>query len=249
MDTEVTAFDEKNGDRLWHVELTPDEEDDGHFGGGLAVAGDSLFVTTGFGQVISLDVKSGKELWRKQFPGPMRAAPTTRGGRLFVVTLDNIVYALNASNGETLWDYTGFSETASMLGAGSPAVANGVVVVAFSSGELVALKVDNGKKLWSDSLTSARRTDAVATLSDIRGRPVIDRGLVIAASNSSVTAAIDLRTGRRVWDAEIASLGKPVGSRGLHLFAYRIGGIGVPVAYRRENPLDHALAHLGRPGR
>jgi len=205
----VSAFDVGNGRRLWTVELTPDEEDDDHIGGGLAFENGTVFVTTGFAQVIALDAGNGAILWRKMLPGPMRTAPTARGGRVFVITVDSRVVALNAATGDELWNYSGISEVASLLGGASPAVDSGVVVAPFSSGELVALKAENGRVLWTDSLTSRRRTDVVSTLAHIRGRPIIDRGRVFAISHGGLMVAIDLRSGRRIWDKEIGGLASP----------------------------------------
>ena len=76
---------------------------------------------------------------------------------------------------------------------------------AYSSGEIVALRLENGRVVWSDSLTALRRTDPVSTLAHIRGRPVIDRGRVVASSNSGRTVAIDLRTGSRLWEQGFGS--------------------------------------------
>ena len=209
-ETTVSAFDAKSGELLWEVELTPDDEDDGHISGGIAYADGRIFVATGFAQVIALDAGDGSEIWRQAVAGPLRSAPTVRGGRVFVVTVDNKLHALDAVNGGSLWPpHTGITEVASLLGGGSPAVDGGVVVVPFSSGELVALKVENGRLLWADSLASARRSAAVSTLSHIRGRPVIDRGRVFALSTGGLMVAIDLRTGRRIWDREIGGLESP----------------------------------------
>ena len=211
MDAEsiVSAYESDNGRRLWSVELTPDDDDDGHISGGLAVEDGVVFVTTGFAEVIALEAETGAVVWRRRVDAPMRAAPTARGGRLFVVTVDNHLMALDATNGEELWKHTGITEAASLLGGASPAVDAGVVVVPYSSGELVALKVENGRMLWSDSLAAVRRTDVVSTLAHIRGRPVIDRGMVFAVSHGGLMAAIDLRTGRRLWDKEIGGLESP----------------------------------------
>ena len=205
----ISAVNAKTGKMVWDVELEPDDDDDGHIGGGIAYDDGRLFVTTGFAEAIALDAKTGKVLWRKNLISPMRAAPTARGGRVFAVTVDNQLYALNAKTGETIWRHRGAPEVASVLGSANPAVDKGVVIVPYTSGELVALKVENGRVLWTDTLLTARRTDAVSSLSGIRGRPVIDRGLVIAISNAGLMVAIDMRTGRRVWDREISGLESP----------------------------------------
>ena len=211
MDSEndIAAFDAKTGAEIWSVDVTPDDEDDGHFGGGIAYEFGRVVATTGFGQVIALDAKTGKVLWRRDFNTPFRTAPTLRGGRVFTVSVTNRLEVLAADDGRTLWSHSGIEETASILGGASPAVDGNVVVVAYSSGELFALRVENGRELWSTSLTAQRRSNVVTTLSTIRGRPIIDRGLVIAVSNAGLLTAIDLRTGRRVWEREIGSMESP----------------------------------------
>lgn len=205
----ISAYDVKDGSRVWREDVTPKREDSGHIVGGLAFYRDRIYVSAGFAQVIALDAKTGKEVWRQPIPGPMRTAPTAHGGRIFVVTVDNQVFALDSETGKALWTYAGIAETASILGGGSPAIDGGVLVVPFSSGELVALRVENGRLLWSDSLATARRTDQVSTLSHIRGRPIIDRGRVFAMSHGGIMVSIDLRSGRRVWDREIGGLESP----------------------------------------
>ncbi|MEG3618891.1 PQQ-binding-like beta-propeller repeat protein [Magnetovibrio sp. PR-2] len=202
-DTEVRAFDVASGDRLWSNYLTPDDEDDGHITGGIAYDSGLVFIGTGFAEVFALDAQTGKVIWKENVSGPIRSAPTVRGGRVFVVSLDNKVHALAAKDGTQLWTHTGSSEQAMLLGSASPAVDQGVVIVPYTSGELVALKVDNGRQLWLDSLTARRRTDATAALAHIRANPVIDRGMVFALSHSGLMVAIDLRSGRRLWEKGI----------------------------------------------
>lgn len=205
----LTALRADNGDEVWSIDLTPEDEEDGHASGGIAFENGRVFVTTGFAQVVALDARTGNELWRRDLDGPIRVPPTVRGGRVLVITLDNKLYALNARSGETLWNFTGTTEVATLLGGANPAVDDEVVIAPFTSGDLVALRLENGRVLWTDSLTSARRTDSVSTLSQIRGRPIIDRGRVFAISHGDTLAAIDLRSGQRIWDKQIGGLESP----------------------------------------
>lgn len=205
----VSAFDAQTGKRLWELELTPEHEDDGHISGGLAYENGRLYVATGFALLFGIDANTGKALWVSKADAPMRAAPTARGNRVFVITLNNELIAFDGRDGERIWNYKGISETASILGGASPAVDQGVVVAAFSSGDVVALKVENGNQLWTESLTGGKRVDAISALTAIRGRPIIDRGRVYAISNSGTFTAIDLRTGRRYWSKELSSQETP----------------------------------------
>ena len=207
--SEISAFNFKNGKEIWTSNVTPENEDEGHIGGGLAYNNEVLYVTTGFAKVFALDANVGKLLWEKNFEAPLRASPTVRGGRVFVITVNNEIFALNSKTGDELWSHSGLSETSSMLGGASPAVDDGIVIAPFSSGQLVALRVDNGRILWEENLSSVRQADTISAISDIRGRPIIDRGRVIAISHGGQIIAVDLRTGNRVWAKDIGSLESP----------------------------------------
>jgi outer membrane protein assembly factor BamB len=205
----VSAHDARDGDRVWKLDITPDGVDNIYTSGGIAYEDGRLFVSTGFAQVVAVDAKTGQVIWRQTTSGPMRGAPTVRGGRVFVVTVDNQTHVLAADDGSVLWTHSGISEGASMLGGNSPAVDGNVVVVPYSSGELFALRVDNGSVLWQESLSTVRRTENVASMTDIRGRPVIDRGRVYVMGNADLMVCLDLRTGRRLWEREIGGVQSP----------------------------------------
>ncbi len=209
-EVQVTAYDAKSGDQAWSVDLTPDDEDaeDG-FGGGIAVDGGRVFVSTGFGFVVALDASNGKEIWRRAATVPFRAAPVVNGGRVFVSTQENQMLALAADDGRVLWDHRGIAESAGILGSNSAAVSGDLVVVPYTSGELFALNVRNGRAAWSDTLARSGGLTPLSTLADISGRPVIDRGLVFANSHAGRLVAIDIRTGERVWTIDVGGTQRP----------------------------------------
>lgn len=209
-DAEVSAFDADSGERLWQVDIVPEHESGNSIlGGGVAYADGRVYVTTGFAQVVALDASTGAEAWRTKVTSPVRAAPTVNGGRVFIVTLDNKGMALAANDGRILWTHAGVEESASLLGGAAPASDNGVVVMAYSSGELATLREDSGAALWSDAILAARRTDATANLADIRARPVIDNGRLFVVGHSGLLVGIDMRTGDRVWEIDFAGLQQP----------------------------------------
>lgn len=215
-DLDITAFDEKDGDKIWRVSLLKkSEDDDTPIGGGLAFSGARLFVTTGFDILYALDPKDGKVIWQTPLSGPARSAPTALAGRVFVQTMDNRLVAVAQDTGRVLWEHEGGQEAASLLGGASPAADKTIVVPAFSSGEIFALQVANGAVAWADNLSAVRRVDSLSGLSDIRGLPVMDRGVVFAISFGGRMVAIDQRTGRRIWQREIGGQETPwvVGNR------------------------------------
>lgn len=205
----VSAFDAHSGVQAWRVNLAKDVPSGKLLGGGVSFDGGRIFAGTSFGQVVALDPASGKEIWRKDVHGPMRAAPAAASGRIFAVTIDNVLHVLAEDDGRELWTHSGLAVPAGMLGTATPAVQGSVVVVVYSSGEIYGLKVDTGRTLWTDTLAGQLRGGSTETIADIRGRPVIDRDYVIAISHSGIMAALDARRGERVWDADFGGIHSP----------------------------------------
>lgn len=216
-DSHLSAFDAQSGKPLWSVSVRPDGEDEAVIGGGLAYSAGTIYVTTGYAGVLALDPDNGKVRWKSDISSPARAAPSVVDNRVFVTTLDNRLIALDTASGKNLWEYAGINDAAGLVGAASPAATSDIVIPAFSSGEIVALRVENGAVAWSDTLSSAVRSDNLAGLSDISGLPVIDKGTVFAVSFGGGLVAIDERTGTRIWQREISGSDTPWVA-GNHLF-------------------------------
>ena len=206
--SEVTALNAKNGRRLWHVNLMPNDVSVAS-SGGISYDEGRIFVSTGFAKLIALDAKTGKVLWRQTLSGPMRGAPAVRAGRVIVVTVDDHTYCMAADDGQIQWSHQGTVEPASLLAGNSPAIDGNVVVVPYASGELFALRIENGSVIWQESIATISRTQGVSTLTDITGRPIIDRGKVYVLGHADVLAALDLRTGKRLWDRDIGGIQSP----------------------------------------
>jgi len=208
-ETEVSAHDAKNGDSLWRFDTQPKDSDDGGFGGGVAYADGKLYVATGYAEALAFDAASGKLLWRQPLSGPVHGSPTVADGRLYAITVDNELDVLAVADGHRLWTHNGIPEPTNLLGSSSPAVEGDIVVVPYSSGEIFALRTENGQPVWSDNLATARPLGALSSLADIRGQPVIDRGRVFAVSHAGLLVSIDLRTGDRVWEQDIGGVHMP----------------------------------------
>jgi outer membrane protein assembly factor BamB len=209
-DHRVHAIDARDGRRLWNERLRPeDSRDRVARGGGVAVGAGRLYVTTGFGFIAALDAGNGSEIWRARANAPFQSAPTFAGDRVYAVTNDSELIAFNAATGEVSWTYQAIAEPARILSAPSVGVDGETVVAPFASGEIVALLSANGRRLWADALSRAGRINSLSSINDIAGRPVIDGGAAYAASHSGIIAAIDLRSGQRIWARTFASTQTP----------------------------------------
>lgn len=208
-DYDLHALDEKTGRSVWVRNMRREGQEGEALGGGVTFGEGRLYVTTGFGEALAVNPDNGDVIWRQKIAGPIRSAPVVAGGRVFVVASDNQLITLAADSRVLQWFHTGLVESAALLGGSSVAVEGDTVVVPYSSGEVYALRVENGRQNWQDSLSTLRRGATLSSLSDIRGLPVIDRGQVFAVSYSGRMAAIDLRTGQRVWEQDVGGLTTP----------------------------------------
>ena len=232
-EAQLYAFDANNGNDIWEVDLVPEGEDaDEGFGGGVAYEGGVLFVATGFGDLFAINATTGEEIWKNAQGIPFRASPTAYQGRVFVETYDSTMAAYDASDGTQLWTHQGVSEAAAILGSTSPAVVDSTVIVPYSSGELVAIRVDTGSVVWRDQLSASESNTSLAQLNDIAARPVVEGGEVIVVSHAGGMVSIDLRSGRRNWSQQVDGIHTPwvVGD---YIYAVLTGG--ELVCFNRED--------------
>ncbi len=215
---QVSAHDSATGSTAWEVSLAPEGEgDDEGFGGGLASDGERLYATTGFGEIVALNATDGSALWRQRVDAPFRAAPAVANGFVVAVTRDNRALAVSARDGTIAWQISGIAAAAGLLGGASPAIQGDLVVLPFTSGEIIGAQLSSGRRIWNAVLGGARRGLARSSISDVTGDPVIAGRAVIAANQSGRIVAIDGQNGRRGWTRSIGSTG-PLWAAGRAVF-------------------------------
>lgn len=228
----VTAVDAGTGAVVWKVDVKPTGREasggvsafglpipfvsegggslSGGFGGGVAVGGGKVFVSSGYRTMTALDANTGAVVWTQQVDAPIHGAPTVSGNRVFVVDVDSQLFAFDANTGAQDWTYRGIAEPARVMRASSPAVSGTTVVAPFASGQLVALSALNGQAVWEETLSRTSRTSALSEVRDVAGRPVISRGMVYGVSHSGVMSALDLRSGQPKWQLPVTGVNAPL---------------------------------------
>ncbi|MFN9376420.1 MAG: PQQ-binding-like beta-propeller repeat protein [Novosphingobium sp.] len=212
MDTAGTvhAFDAQTGARRWSTAFSI--KGDGQssiYGGGASYADGRVYITTGLGEVAALEASNGSIIWKVKPAGPLRGSPTVAFNSIFVMTMDNQLYSLNAADGAALWNEAASSGQTGVFGVAAPAAGQGTIVSGFSTGELVAYRYENGRQLWSDALARTSLSTTVGVLTDIDADPIIDRGRVFALGQGGRMAAYELVTGQRIWELNLAGISTP----------------------------------------
>ncbi|MAZ76039.1 MAG: hypothetical protein CMH31_01915 [Micavibrio sp.] len=208
-DASLSAFEIEKGKRVWKTDVQAPDEDESVIGGGVSFSDGTLYVTSGYNEALAVNPENGDIVWRVNLIAPARAAPTVMQGRVFITLLNNTIVALNAGNGKVIWEYNSIGESAGLLGAASPAADRDVIIPGLSSGDLLALRVENGALAWQDNLSRALRLGGISGLADIRALPVLEGDLIIAISYGGKMAAIDKRTGNRIWQRDISGSETP----------------------------------------
>src|SRR5262249_53368533 len=159
-----------------------------------------------YGNIAVLDASSGRILWQRLLPSPIRSAPIVDGDRIYVTTTTNVVYSLFLQDGSIGWNHQGVEETAGLMGMAAPLPYGEVVIVPFSSGQVLALRKLNGGPAWEGNLASAPPTEGtLPAMSDIQGEPVLDNNRLYVASHSGRLVAIEARSGQRLWENDAGS--------------------------------------------
>jgi alcohol dehydrogenase (cytochrome c) len=114
----------------------------------------------------AIDVETGRQIWRTAvntdpgvsrvalFGAINRGAATIYNGKLFRVTVDDHLLALDMKSGKVLWDQTFADWHEGYTATGAPIVANGVVISGMAGGEfttrgfLDGWDPETGTKLW-----------------------------------------------------------------------------------------------------
>jgi outer membrane protein assembly factor BamB len=206
----VRAFDANTGGRVWETRVRGEGATGNTlFGGGVSFDNGRVYVTNGAGDAAALDAATGAQIWRVRPGGPLRGAPTVAAGSVYVLSQDNQLYALNVQDGRTQWTGIGAVELAGVFGTAAPAFAQSTVVAGFSSGELTAYRYENGQVVWQDALARTGISTIVGNLSDIDADPVIDNGRVFAVGQGGRMVAVELITGQRAWEINIAGISTP----------------------------------------
>ena len=208
-DATVSAFQLSTGARLWRADTVPDDLDSTNVGGGICFDQGTVYAANGVSQLVALDAAKGAAKWRKDIGAPARSAPTVADGRIFVTTIEDKLLAMAAEDGRPLWTHQASDTTSAMLGQPAPAYARGLVVAGFGSGELAAVRADSGVAVWTDNLGAARGRASLADFLSVRGAPVISGGQVFAIGMGGLAVGIDLPTGRRLWEREVAGEDTP----------------------------------------
>lgn len=178
LDGKIYALDATSGKKIGLLKIR------GGWEATCAYFDTSLIIATrcGMRSLYRYDLLKGKYLWSKRM-GPIETELLVHNERIYVATLYNGIYCLDAASGEDVWHF----KTDGQLHS-SPTLAKGVLIFGCDDKNLYALRSDSGRLLWR-----------YTTRAEVTSTPVIDDSTVYVGSNDSSLYSLRLDTGELNW--------------------------------------------------
>jgi len=165
------------------------------------------------GYVIEPAPHSNHKIGSSDFRGPEVGSPASYQDVLFLGA-GKTFYALNASTLAKIWTHGTGGNIES-----SPAVANGIVYFGSDDGNLYALSVVDGSRIWA--------TTPAGTNIAVKSSPALDGGNIFVGSDGGSLISYDAATGSRNWHYDTAGAveSSPAVSNGVVAFGSNDGNV------------------------
>lgn len=196
----LAAVSLDSGRQIWERNTKLD------FSGGPDVKGDRMVVGTSRGELLAFSTKDGNELWRAQVGSEVLSVPRlTETGQVIVHTLDDSVYAIDATSGAQLWRVGYPAPVLTLRGSSSPVITPSGILVGLSGGKLVNLDPTDGTPLWEVAITRPSGRSELSRIADIDADPVVIGTVAFVGSYNGDLAAVDISSGTVLWRRELSA--------------------------------------------
>lgn len=123
----------------------------------LASEGDTVYVGTSSGNLLGLNMTTGRHLMNDSSTAGIYSTPTIHGDRLIFGCDNGILYSINRFNGSRIWSYKAEGRVRA-----SPSVDGGRVYFGSEDGHLISLQAATGKLNWRFYIASPVMAGALA---------------------------------------------------------------------------------------
>ncbi len=211
----VMAFNRANGNRVWERDLQAQYAAQGEgwldgaeslrISGGLVSYGDNVVLGTENGDVIMLNGMDGSVLWHTNIKAEVVSDPALDANHVVITASNGKVVGLNAETGEERWSMVTDVPALSLRGTGAPTLASGGAIFGTANGKLTVAVLDNGQQVWEARLAIPKGATELQRLVDVDAAPISRGELIYNIAYNGQLAAVEMRTGRVVWQREYSS--------------------------------------------
>ena len=199
-DGEVAAINAANGARLWRVEL------ERPLSGGVGYHNRSLYLGGADGSVLQLSAEDGAVEWEAAVSGEVLAAPVVSDDWVIVQTYDGKLLGFRSGAEEPSWTFTSDVPVLTLRGTSAPILVGGNAIAGFGDGKVVAVDVDSGNVSWEARIGVPQGSSEIDRIVDVDGAMTQQGIELFVASYQGRVAALDSRTGRKLWQQNVSSV-------------------------------------------
>ena len=157
-----------SGSLRWKIQLS-----DG-VTGGVAVDDDLLVVGTDQSDLLAINNKTGKPVWRAALGAALLSTPRLSAKEVVVQTLDGRVQVFERATGKRRWQFDTPVPPLSLRGNAAPVISNDKLYAVSGQGDLYQLDLASGLPIWQTRVTNSRGRGEIERLMDIDGDIVLD---------------------------------------------------------------------------
>lgn len=198
-DGRVAAVERDSGGKRWEKRL------EGSLSGGVGHYRDSLFLGTADGELLRLSAEDGEVIWSTAVSGEVLAPPQGDGSVVVVQTYDGKLHAYDHESAKRLWTYDSNVPVLTLRGTSTPIITEGRVFAGFASGRVVAFDARSGTIEWETRVAIPQGRSEIERIVDIDGTMALVGGELYAATYQGRIAAIEARSGNRIWQQDVSS--------------------------------------------
>lgn len=177
---------------------------------GVATDGTLVVVGTRSGKIVAINGATGGVAWEKQLPSSSLAPALIGGGRVMVSANDGVIYALDATSGASVWQFSTQNPSVSVRGAATPISLDArTALFGTADGRIHAINPELGTPLWTRRVGRAVGGSQVHRMSDVDGTPLVVGQYLYVPSYSGQLTGFDMSTGRTLFTSELASIKAP----------------------------------------
>ena len=199
-DGEVAAISAADGDRLWRVEL------ERPLSGGVGYHDRSLYLGGADGSVLQLSADDGVVEWEAAVSGEVLAAPAVSDDWVIVQTYDGKLLGFQSGADEPTWTFTSDVPVLTLRGTSTPILVGGNAIAGFGDGKVIAVDVNSGNVSWESRIGVPQGSSEIDRIVDIDGAMTQQGIELFVASYQGRVAALDNRTGRKLWQQNVSSV-------------------------------------------
>ena len=199
-DGEVAAISAADGGRLWRVEL------ERPLSGGVGYHDRSLYLGGADGSVLQLSADDGVVEWEAAVSGEVLAAPAVSDDWVIVQTYDGKLLGFQPGADEPAWTFTSDVPILTLRGTSTPILVGDNAIAGFGDGKVVAVDVNSGNVSWESRIGVPQGSSEIDRIVDIDGAMTQQGIELFVASYQGRVAALDSRTGRKLWQQSVSSV-------------------------------------------